>query len=369
MMPFPRIHDLHVARVVVATVLLVWTVLVGLDAVLAAADEVKNMGQGNYGFVSGLTYVAYTLPRRAYTMFPTAAVIGALMGLGQLAATSELTALRALGVSRRRLSLSVAAPLALLTALMMLSGETLGPGAQRSADAMRAAARSNDVIVAQYSGLWAREVNTFLNARDGQERAEGGEAWLELNDVRMFEFDADGRLESIANVGLAEHRSDGWLLRDVRRVSFEERAVTEVRVDEERWESRLDAAALAASAGGAFRPRYMSARELAQGIEYRKRNALDASEYEEHYWARWFYPVNVLALCLAAIPFAFGSLRSGGLGRRLFIGVVFALGFWMLQNQVAKLAAVYGFDYRIAYALPPLLMLTVSWLLFRRRSG
>ena len=112
MMPFPKIHDLHVARVVVATVLLVWTVLVGLDAVLAAADEVKNMGQGNYGFVSGLTYVAYTLPRRAYTMFPTAAVIGALMGLGQLAATSELTALRALGISRRRLSVSVAAPLA-----------------------------------------------------------------------------------------------------------------------------------------------------------------------------------------------------------------------------------------------------------------
>ena len=369
MMPFPRIHDLYVARVVAATVLLVWTVLVGLDAVLAAADEVKNMGQGNYGFVEGLTYVAYSLPRRAYTMFPTAAVIGSLMGLGQLAATSELTALRALGVSRRRLSVSVAVPLALMTALMMLSGETLGPGAQRAGDAMRAAARSNDVIVARYSGLWAREGNTFLNANDGQERSEGDEAWLELNGVRMFEFDADGRLESIAQVGVAEHRSGGWLLRDVRRVIFDERAVTEIRVDEERWESRLDAAALAASAGGAFRPRYMSAGELAQGIDYRRRNALDASEYEEHYWARWFYPVNVLALCLAAIPFAFGSLRSGGLGRRLFIGVVFALGFWMLQNQVAKLAAVYGFDYRLAYAAPPLLMLTVSWLLFRRRSG
>ncbi len=369
MMPFPKIHDLHVARVVVATVLLVWVVLVGLDAVLAAVDEIDDMGQGNYGFVSVLTYIVYSLPRRAYTMFPTAAVIGSLMGLGQLAATSELTALRALGVSRRRLSFSVALPLALLTGLMMLSGETLGPGAQRSADAMKAAARSNDMIVARYSGLWAREGNTFLNARDGRERSEDGQSWLELDDVRMFEFDDDGRLESVVQVGVAEHRSDGWLLRGVRRVTFEERSVAEVHVDEERWESRLDAAALAASAGGAFRPRYMSAAELGQGIDYRKRNGLDASEYEEHYWARWFYPLNVLALCLAAIPFAFGSLRSGGLGRRLFVGVVFALLFWLLQNQVAKLAAVYGFDYRVAYAVPPLLMLTVSWLLFRRRSG
>ena len=369
MMPFPRLHDLHVARVVVVTVLMVWMVLVGLDAVLAAVDEIGDMGEGDYGFVSVLTYIGYTLPRRAYTMFPTAAVIGSLMGLGQLAATSELTALRALGVSRRRLSVSVAVPLALVTGLMMLSGETLGPGAQRSADAMKAAARSSDMIVARYSGLWAREGNTFLNASDGRERADGGESWLELDGVRMFEFDADGRLESIAQVGVAEHRSGSWLLRDVRRVSFGERSVVETRVGEERWESQLDAAALAASAGGAFRPRYMSARELGQGIDYRKRNALDASEYEEHYWARWFYPLNVLALCLAAIPFAFGSLRSGGMGRRLFIGVVFALLFWLLQNQVAKLAAVYGFDYRLAYALPPLLMLTVSWLLFRRRSG
>jgi len=39
----------------------------------------------------------------------------------------------------------------------------------------------------------------------------------------------------------------------------------------------------------------------------------------------------VLALCLAAIPFAFGSLRSGGAGKRLFMGIMFALAFWLLQ--------------------------------------
>ena len=38
MMPFPKIHDLHVARVVLATVLLVWAVLVGLDAVRRVPD-------------------------------------------------------------------------------------------------------------------------------------------------------------------------------------------------------------------------------------------------------------------------------------------------------------------------------------------
>jgi lipopolysaccharide export system permease protein len=370
MTPFPKLHDLYAARMVFGTVLLTWLILVGLDGVLAAADEFGNIGEGNYGFFNAITYIAYTLPRRAYTMFPTAAVIGTLMGLGQLAASSELTALRALGLSRRRLSLSVAAPLVLLTGLMMLSGETLGPLAQRSADAMKASARSKDMIVAQYSGLWAREGNLFLNAQNGRERSEDGEEWLELSDVRLFEFDDDGRLESIAHAAIAEHRQQsGWQLRNVRRTWFEARAVTQTEAMEEHWESELDAAALAANARNVWRPRYMSSENLRSGIEYRKRNDLDASEFEEHYWGRWFYPLNVLALCLAAMPFAFGSLRSGGLGRRLFIGIVFALGFWLLQNQVVRLAAVYRFDYRLAYAIPPMLMMGISWFLFHKRSG
>src|SRR3546814_16629232 len=97
----------------------------------------------------------------------------------------------------------------------------------------------------------------------------------------------------------------------------------------------------------------MSARDLRSGINYRKRNGLDASEFEEHYWGRWFYPLNVLALCLAAIPFAFGTLRSGGAAKRLFIGIVFALGFWLLQMQFVKLAGGYRFDYPLASLLPP----------------
>ena len=369
MVPFPKIHDLYAARVVLVTVLLTWAVLVGLDVVLATVDEIGDIGQGDYGFFSAMTYIAHSLPRRAYTMFPTSAVIGALMGLGQLAASSELTALRALGLSRKRLSASVAAPLVLLTGLMMVNGETLAPWAQRSADTMKSAARSKDMIVAQYSGLWAREGDTFLNAQTGRERGDDSERWLELNDVRLFEFGEDGRLQSIAHAAIAEHRSSGWLLRKVRRTYFEEKGVTQTEVDEEHWKSTLDSAALAASASNIWRPRYMSSTDLRDGINYRKRNQLDASDFEEHYWGHWFYPLNVLALCLAAIPFAFGSLRSGGMGRRLFLGVVFALGFWLLQTQVVKLAAVYKFDYRIAYLVPPAIMMAVSWSLFRKRSG
>lgn len=367
MSPFPKLHDLYIGRVVLGTVLLTWMVLLGLDFIVGGlVPQIGDLGKGDYNFLTALTSVSYTLPRRAYTLFPTAAVIGSLMGLGQLAATSELTALRALGLSRRRLSIAVALSLALLTALMMLNGETLAPWAQRRADAVKAAAKSKDLIVAQYSGLWAREGDLFLNAQTGQEMSDGQDRWLELRDVRLYEFSKQGRLQSLAHAAVAEHRPGGWLLRNVNRTRFEAKSVVRTKVPEERWESKLDDAALAASVA---RPRYLSSAALHDSISYRKRNGLDASEFEQHYWARRFYPLNVLALCLAAIPFAFGTLRSGGLGKRLFIGIVFALGFWMLQEQFVQMAGVFKFDFRVAYLLPPMLMLAISAYLFRKRSG
>lgn len=362
----PNLHDLYVGRVVLVTVLLVWSVLVGLDVVNAISSELNDLGKGSYSFGHAVAFVAYTIPRRAYTMFPTAAVIGAVMGLGQLAASSELIALRAVGLSRRRLSLSVAITLALLTGLMVLCMETVGSWGQTQADRVRTSAITNNAAAATYSGLWAREGNVFLNAQGGEKKVQDGREWLQLRDVRLYELADDGRLAAISHATTAENFDDKWVLKNVLRTTFNARSVTQQQLLGMRWDSDLDPAALADTIA---KPRYMAATDLARSIDYRKRNGLDAREYQEVYWGRWFYPLNVLALCLAAIPFAFGSLRSGGLGKQLFLGILFALGFWLLQTLFSRLAGAFKFDYWIAYLLPPLVMLTVSVWLFRRRSS
>ncbi|KAF1014057.1 MAG: Lipopolysaccharide export system permease protein LptG [Stenotrophomonas maltophilia] len=364
----PMHFDFYLGRAVFGTVLLTWAVLVGLDVVMAFSGEFKDVGKGSYTLGHAAAWVLYTVPRRAYTFFPTAAVIGALMGLGQLAATSELTALRALGLSRKRLSVSVAVALSLLTALMVVNAETLGPWAQDRADNIKITAKSgSSMAVARYSGLWAREGDTFLNAQGGEEQLAGDKGTrLVLHGVRLYRVAADGRITSITHADSAQHDSGGWTLTGVREDTFGERSATRREVASEPWNSRLDAGALAT---GLSKPRNLTLSELSTSIEYRKRNGLDSRDYQDIYWSRWFYPVNVLALCLAAVPFAFGSLRSGGMGKRLFLGILFALGFWLLQLFFGRMAGALKFDYRIAYALPPIVMMGVSGLLFRRKSG
>jgi lipopolysaccharide export system permease protein len=364
----PMRFDLYLGRAVFGTVLITWAVLVGLDVVMAFSGEFKDVGKGGYTLGHAAAGVLYTVPRRAYTFFPTAAVIGALMGLGQMAATSELTALRALGLSRKRLSASVAIALSLMTAVMVLNGETLAPWAQQRSDNIKASAKSGQSLAAsRYSGVWVREGDTFLSAGSGDEQLlPGAGTRLILNDVRLYKIAEDGKIASLTHAESVVHDANGWTLNKVRRDTFNERSATRTTAESEKWDSQLDAGALAS---GFSKPRNLAARDLRTSIEYRERNGLDARDYEDIYWSRWFYPLNVLALCLAAVPFAFGSLRSGGMGKRLFLGILFALGFWLLQLFFGRMAGALKFDYRIAYALPPIVMLVVSGMLFRRKSG
>ena len=72
----PRLHDLYIGRVVLATVLLTWAVLLGFDLMMAVSGQLGDLGKGSYDFPTALAVVAYSAPRRAYTIFPYAAVIG-----------------------------------------------------------------------------------------------------------------------------------------------------------------------------------------------------------------------------------------------------------------------------------------------------
>ena len=365
MRPLVRRIDLYLGRTVLLSMLGAGVVLLGFDLILALVNELDEIGEGGYTLSHAVLFVAYTIPRRMYELYPVTALIGTVMGLGGLAARSELTAMRAVGLSRLRIGLGSLAALALVALLMIVNAETLAPAGEQSAQGVVNAAKTGDIVVARVSGLWAREGNVFLNARDGVKRRTDGVEWTELRGVRLFEFDDEGKLLSLAEARLAEHRPDGWVLRDVRRSTFGPRSVTAEEKVEERWDSGLDDQALAAAAS---RPRYLSSSELRRNIDYLQRNDLDSKAFENAYWGRWFYPVNVAVLCLAALPFAFGSLRSGGFGKRLFIAIVIGLAYLLGQRLAVSLSDVYHFDARIAYALPPIGLLAVSWGWVARRE-
>lgn len=96
MMPFILLR--YVGLEVLKAILLALFALVGLLAVFTVLEEVQAF-QNQYGFFNALKFVALSLPRLFYETIPFGVLIGGLVGLGGLAARSELIVMRASGLS------------------------------------------------------------------------------------------------------------------------------------------------------------------------------------------------------------------------------------------------------------------------------
>jgi len=357
--------DKLVALSVVGAVLLAWGFLVAFDALYQFVGEINDVGTGDYTLSKAVTYILLTVPRRAYQLFVYGGLIGGLMGMGMLAASGELTALRAAGLSKLRICASVVFALTVITALVAVMGEVIAPRAEQKAEALQLSAKNRDVTIGKGGTLWARDGEAVINAKRGHTRSSKDGIVVELSEVRVFEFTPVGQLLALSVAKTATHLNGEWTLHDVRRTEFEGRSAHSTVAAQTQWKSALDPNVLAVSM---IHPEYLSMSDLTRNINYMQRNRQDATSYQLAYWSRIFYPLNVLVLAFCAVPFAFGQLRTGGLGKRLFIGMALAITYYFFQKSVVNMGAVYNFNLAVVNALPSLLLALAAIVYFRRNA-
>lgn len=356
--------DRLVAISVLGSLLTVWLVLTGFDAVTQFLRQLGNVGKHGYTATDAAVYVLVTFPRRAYEMFGNAALIGGLLGLGGLAGSGELTALRAAGLSRLRIAGSAAGVVAVLIVGVVIMGETVAPWGDQQAQAMQLRMRSGNIGMGTGSGLWARDGSDIINARGTTLKQSEGVGKVQLRDVRVFTFAPDGQISQFQWAKTAEHDGQQWVLHDVRKTVLDQHGTRSTTLASEAWHSSLNPQVLAQSV---IQPQYLSMRDLHRNMDYLKSNGESPGSYAVAFWGRALYPLNVLVLVLCAMPFAFGTLRSGGLGKRLFIGMLLAIGWYFMQQAMVNFGTVYGMPPLLANLLPATLLACVAWLYFRRR--
>jgi lipopolysaccharide export system permease protein len=357
-----RIADRHLGFSAIGGILLALLLLVSLDAFFALIRELADVGKGDYQVSHALWYVFLTLPARAYALFPTAGVVGALLGVGGLAASSELIAYRAAGMSRMRISLSVSIASLLLLAPILLIGESAGPSAERLAQSIRVRAQSGNMAMAKGTGLWVRDGETIINARRPLVSSVAPGDFVKLAQVDVFEFD-QARLRNIAHADLGEHDGERWILHQVSRSRFVDGRVQIETAESEYWPSLLDPELLQTAI---THPRDLALSELIPYVRYLDVNGLDAAAYRAALWWRLAYPLSAIAIILAAMPFVFGTLRSGGLGQRMFIGMLLGISFYFVNRTAGSLGEVYGLNPAMTALLPSTLVLGVTLMVLRR---
>ncbi|RUL71476.1 LPS export ABC transporter permease LptG [Dyella choica] len=358
--------DWLIGTTVFGSMLMVWLVLVGLDAMIQFGRQLHFIGRNGYTLSNAIFYVVVTIPRRMYEMFGFAALIGGLMGLGSLASTGELTALRAAGMSRLRIGISAAGVVAVLVAGVVVMGETIGPWGDQQAQALTLRLRSGGSLGLTSSGLWARDGDRFINAKNRTLSNAGDHSHVQLMDVRVFTLTPDGRqLARFDQANTAEHVGKEWVLDRVRSTVLDDKGVHSSTSANEHWDSKLDPEILQQSL---IQPQYLAMRDLQHIITYKQKNGENARPYEMPFWGRVMYPINSLVLVLCVMPFAFGALRSGGLGKRIFIGIIIALCWHFAQVAIVNFSTVYGAPPLVANVLPVLLLMFIAWFYFRKHA-
>ena len=88
----------YLFRTILGSIFVVLAIILGIDLLAQIIDETGDIRE-SYTFLEVLVYALFKIPGTLYEMLPFAALIGCLVGLGSLANSSELTVIRAAGVS------------------------------------------------------------------------------------------------------------------------------------------------------------------------------------------------------------------------------------------------------------------------------
>ena len=349
----------YVMRAVIQGALLVLAVLLALDTVFTLFGEMDHIGQGNYDLATAVVYVLLRIPSRIYDLFPTAIAIGGVLGLGTLAANSELVVMRAAGISIGRIIGMVMQGGLVLMIAIVLVGEGVAPDAQQAAERIRGAALAGQSNVGGEHGLWVRDGHRFINVGTVL-------PGYVLRDVRVYQF-RDRQLVLALHADRALYKHGQWRLEDVDRTDFE-RADGRDRMHTEHEDSlvwkRLVRPELFQLL--AVSPESLPIWRLRDYVQYLHRNDLDAARFELAFWQKIATPLSTLVMLLLALPLIFGSLRSAGTGQRIFFGSLIGLGYFLVSQLFAHVGIVYGLVAPIAALTPAALFGIVGLIALRR---
>lgn len=348
--------DRYIGLSVFNAIIAVLLVLVGLALLFAFIDELSDIRDG-YGLGQVASYVFYTTPRRLYDMLPMAALIGCLVGLGTLASNSELTVMRAAGVSLRRIIWAVMKPMLVVMLAGILIGEYLAPWTEAKAQADRSLALGGSTAqTGGKHGIWHRQGKEYIHINSVQ---PGGE----LIGVTRYQFDENQHLLSASFAKRATYQGDHWQLFEVATTEFAPRNTQVKHAAQQIWAVDLEPELLSIVV---MSPDALPVSGLWGYAHYLAEQGLNSSRYWLAFWSKVLQPLVTAALVLLAISFIFGPLRSVTLGQRVFTGVLVGFVFKIVQDLLGPSSLVFGFSPLVAVLLPASVCALVGFYLLKR---
>lgn len=343
--------DRYIAKSVVTGCLIACFVLLSVFVFVDFVSQLKDVGKGDYGTLQAIIYIFLGLPQRLYELSPSILLLGGILSLGAMAASSELIVMRASGISTWRITRSVLQIGLFLAILVAVLGEYVVPSSTRLAKTFRAEAMEEKIIMGGDNNVWVRDGNRYVNAKEILPDHQ-------LRHVYLYEIDDERRLSSMVYAEKAQYVNEEWVLSNVKRSDISGVSV-KTSYEKEIRQKRLIILELFSVLE--LKSKDMSAVELLTYSEYLDENNLDSDQYLLEFWIKIFTPLTCLAMLLIAMPIVFGTTpRSGGAGQRIMLAILIGIVYFVINRSVNHLGLALDIAPILSASVPMIFVMIVS---------
>ena len=333
-------------------------------------DFVAELAKGNekgYTAAHAAIYSLLFLPGHLYELAPIAVLIGAIYALASLAQSSEFTILRTGGLGPGRALVTLAGLGATFAVFTFVLGDYLAPLSETQAATFKATFRGGFKL--DRAGAWLKDKRmTPEGERSYSVNVSSASGGGVLRDVRIFEFDADGRLLSrIAAESGTVDKNATWQLTEANVTDWSGTAtdgrpqVRETQYPSMAWPSTLSADVVAAAV---LPLATMSTLDLFRYVRHLAENEQASQRHEIQFWKRALYPFACLVMIALALPFAYLHARSGGISLKVFGGIMLGISFVLLNNVASHIGLLSNWTPWLVASAPSALYLLMSMAAF-----
>ena len=358
----------YLAKEIYRSSAVVLVALLGLFSFFTLVDELDSVSE-RFPISALLSLELLAIPTRLYDLLPIGLLIGSILALAGLAQRNELVILRISGLSSMgtlRMLWVIALPVVVLAILL---SEVITPSAEMRYSEANLLLRGRVEGGRLTSGYWFKEptVNGGTRIINVGKLLSSGE----VADLKVYEFPDNTRMSSMWASPSAVFVGNKLILKDVTENRFADNAAqglvdgepadspmmvvareTQVEIDTTLTPARLVSRILT--------PERMSWLMLNDYIEYLERNQLEADRQIVAIWRKVAYPFTLIVMLTIAAPISYMQTRRGGVGAKIFIGILMGTGFFMLNQLALNIGLLYKWPPIVTALLPNTLAMMIA---------
>ena len=339
-------------------VLLIMGALLAIFSFFDFIQELENLGKGSYTLGRIFAFVVLTAPGHIYEVVPVAVLIGSLYALAQIARNSELVVLQSSGLSIFRIGLPLLQVGVIFALLTFIIGEFVTPLSEKTAQKLKISATHSIVAQEFRSGFWVKDGSSFVNVREVKPDAE-------LVNISIYRFNDNFELVGIDFAKSGRYNGKNWQLKDLRRTELAKDKVVTNFKSASTWDSLIKPEILNVLL---VVPEKMSALSLYSYIQHLTENKQKTSRYEIALWSKIVYPIASAVMIILALPFGFVQQRAGGIGAKIFIGIVLGILYQVLNKVFVHLGLLNDWSPLVSTVIPTILFLLTGLLMLQSVS-